>query len=194
VPGLLAQFVSYPGFSLHQADALKFDYGALAAPGKKLRIVGNLPYNISTPLIFYLLSFKDIICDMHFMLQKEVVKRLSATPGNKSYGKLSVMAQYYCEVEELFEVPPDSFRPAPKVDSAIVRLTPHAQLPFIANDVQKLEYLVKQAFQFRRKTLRNSFKNLQSDRPVEELGLDLHQRAENLSVADYVNLSNQLWR
>ncbi|MBX2858630.1 MAG: 16S rRNA (adenine(1518)-N(6)/adenine(1519)-N(6))-dimethyltransferase RsmA [Cellvibrionaceae bacterium] len=193
VPGLLAQFTKYPGFQLHQGDALKFPFADLCREGLPLRIVGNLPYNISTPLIFYLLTFKASIKDMHFMLQKEVVQRLCAHPGEKHYGKLSVMTQYYCAVEELFDVAPGAFRPVPKVDSAIVYLRPHRQPPHIANNVEKLEFLVKQAFQFRRKTLRNCLRNMQSDVPIDELEWDLQLRAENLSVQDYVDMSNQLW-
>lgn len=193
VPGLLAQFTRYPGFKLHQADALKFPFSELPQGEELLRIVGNLPYNISTPLIFRLLKFKPLIKDMHFMLQKEVVQRLCAQPGEKHYGKLSVMTQYHCAVEKLFDVAPGCFRPAPKVDSAIVYLRPHRQAPHIANNVEKLEYLVKQAFQFRRKTLRNCLKNMQSDIPIDELEWDLQLRAENLSVQDYVDMSNQLW-
>lgn len=193
VPSLLAQFANYPGFRLHQADALTFPFADLCQDGIQLRVVGNLPYNISTPLIFYLLTFKSLISDMHFMLQKEVVQRLCAQPGEKHYGKLSVMTQYHCEVERLFDVAPEAFRPVPKVDSAIVYLRPHRRPPYIANSVEKLEFLVKQAFQFRRKTLRNCLKNMQSDVPIDELEWDLQLRAENLSVQDYVDMSNQLW-
>ena len=193
VPRLLAQFANYPSFQLHQGDALKFSFAELCENEQPLRIVGNLPYNISTPLIFHLLKSKSAIQDMHFMLQKEVVQRLCAQPGEKHYGKLSVMTQYHCRVEKLFDVAPGCFRPIPKVDSAIVYLQPHPEIPCIANSVEKLEFLVKQAFQFRRKTLRNCLKNMQSDVPIDELEWDLQLRAENLSVQDYVEMSNQLW-
>ena len=193
VPVLLAQFAKYRDFKIHQTDALQFDFSKLCqSADKPLRVVGNLPYNISTPLIFHLLSFQEKIGDMHFMLQKEVVQRLSAEPGGKHYGRLSIMAQYYCQVEYLFDVPPESFHPAPKVDSAIVRLTPHATLPLVANDVKKLETLVKTAFSQRRKTLRNSLKSLLQELEQSEINIDLSQRAENISLASYVELSNKL--
>src|SRR5690606_34675521 len=129
VPWLRVRFEKYPGFRLFQADALSFDFAQLMANDQPLRIVGNLPYNISTPLIFHLLSYAERVSDMHFMLQKEVVKRMAAQPGDSAYGRLGIMVQYHCDVEELFEVPPESFDPAPKVDSAIVRLTPHRERP-----------------------------------------------------------------
>ncbi|SMF01759.1 dimethyladenosine transferase [Alteromonadaceae bacterium Bs31] len=193
IPLLLAQFANYRGFKIHQADALKFDFNTLIEGGSPLRVVGNLPYNISTPLIFHLLSFREGIKDMHFMLQKEVVMRLAAKPSEKNYGRLSIMAQYFCCVEHLFDVPPESFEPAPKVDSAIVRLSPHGELPYLAHQPDKFDTLVKTAFSQRRKTLRNSLKSLVADFSIEELNIDLSQRAENLSLADYVALSNRLW-
>ena len=194
IPILLAQFVKYPQFKIHQCDALKFDFSELAAVNDKLRIVGNLPYNISTPLIFHLLSFENTVADMHFMLQKEVVLRLAASPSEKNYGKLSVMAQYYCQIDNLFDVPPDSFRPAPKVDSAIVRLIPHEQKPIVAQDVAHLKTLVGTAFQQRRKTLRNALGNysVEIGERIDKIDIDFSLRAENLSVEDYVNLSNAL--
>ncbi|TVZ40091.1 16S rRNA (adenine1518-N6/adenine1519-N6)-dimethyltransferase [Alteromonadaceae bacterium 2753L.S.0a.02] len=193
IPGLLAQFVKYRDFKIHQADALSFDFATLATPNDPLRIVGNLPYNISTPLIFHLLSYRHIVADMHFMLQKEVVERLAAGAGDKNYGRLSIMAQYYCEVENLFEVPPECFDPAPKVDSAIVRLTPYKVLPLQARNLNRLEVLVKTAFSQRRKTLRNSLKTLAIDFDHIDVEIDLAQRAENLSLEDYVKLSNAIW-
>lgn len=193
IPVLLAQFARYRDFKIHQADALKFDFTTLTKAQSPLRVVGNLPYNISTPLIFHLLSYQSQIADMHFMLQKEVVERLAAAPDEKNYGRLSIMAQYYCAVENLFAVPPESFQPAPKVDSAIVRLTPHTALPHPVHHLDKFEHLVKTAFSQRRKTLRNSLKSLGVEMSADHLNIDLAKRAENLSLADYVNLSNQLW-
>lgn len=193
IPGLLAQFAKYRDFTIHQTDALNFDFSTLYREQKPLRIVGNLPYNISTPLIFHLLSFREQVQDMHFMLQKEVVERLAALPGDKNYGRLSIMAQYYCAVENLFAVPPECFYPAPKVDSAIVRLTPYPSLPLEARNLARMETLVKTAFAQRRKTLRNSLKNLAIDFEAIDVKIDLTQRAENLSLADYVNLSNAIW-
>lgn len=193
VPILLAQFAKYRDFKIHKADALQFDFSQLISEEKqKLRIVGNLPYNISTPLIFHLLSHQDLIQDMHFMLQKEVVQRLAAKENEKHYGRLSIMAQYYCQVDHLFDVPPESFHPAPKVESAIVRLSPHSKLPYVANNLKKLDAVVKTAFQQRRKTLRNSLKSQLEKLDAKDINIDLSKRAENISLEEYVNLSNQL--
>ncbi len=158
-----------------------------------IRVFGNLPYNISTPLIFHLLTFHDLIQDMHFMLQKEVVKRLCAAPNSKAYGRLTVMAQYYCQVMPVLEVPPTAFKPAPKVDSAVIRLVPYTELPYPAKDVSFLNRVVTQAFNQRRKTLRNSLSQLFTAEQLEELGMDLQARAENLSLKDYVSLANYLF-
>lgn len=192
IPGLLASFVSKPNFKLHNADALRFDFRALAKHGEQLRIVGNLPYNISTPLIFHLLSYSDLISDMHFMLQKEVVDRLAATPGSKDYGRLSIMTQYHCQVQPLFDVPPGSFKPAPKVTSSVVRLKPYSQLPHVVNDYRQLEQVVRVAFSQRRKTLRNCLKSLCDDQFLNDLGIDPQQRPENISLAGYVAITNAL--
>ncbi len=182
----------YPAFTLVQADALKTDFSALAVDGEPLRIIGNLPYNISTPLIFHLLSFHQQIKDMHFMLQKEVVDRLAATPGSKAYGRLSVMTQYYCQVQPLFTVPASAFRPAPKVESAVVRLRPHQQLPYTAQDAEHLASVVRACFQLRRKTLRNCLKSLLDTEQLQQIDIDLTLRPENLSVGDFVQISNQV--
>jgi 16S rRNA (adenine1518-N6/adenine1519-N6)-dimethyltransferase len=193
IPLLQDKFSAYPGLTIHEADALKFDFSQLVPDGAGLRVVGNLPYNISTPLLFHLLSYRGLIRDMHFMLQKEVVERLAAEPGCKDYGRLSIMCQYYCSVEFLFEVGPGCFRPAPKVDSAIVRLTPHTTLPYIAEDTKLLDTLVKTAFQQRRKTLRNALKQYLPEGDFwQQVDIDPQQRPENLSVRDYVALANHL--
>lgn len=192
VPWLKVKFERHPNFQLFQADALQFDFNQLIKNGQPLRIVGNLPYNISTPLIFHLLSYANKVQDMHFMLQKEVVKRMAAQPGEGAYGRLGIMVQYYCAVEDLFDVPPSSFDPAPKVDSAIVRLTPYAQLPYVANNVKSLETLVNVAFQQRRKTLRNSLKQLLTAEQMAVLPVDLGLRPEEISLAEYVTMSNLL--
>lgn len=192
VPWLKVKFEKHPDFQLFQADALRFDFRQLMLPERPLRIVGNLPYNISTPLIFHLLSYANQVQDMHFMLQKEVVKRMAAEPGSGAYGRLSIMVQYYCAVEQLFEVPPTAFDPPPKVDSAIVRLVPYAQLPCVARNVKTLETLVNVAFQQRRKTLRNSLKPLLSVEQLEQLPVDLNLRPENITLAQYVEISNLL--
>jgi 16S rRNA (adenine1518-N6/adenine1519-N6)-dimethyltransferase len=187
---LTSKFHNQPGFELHQGDALKFDFSTLASRGA-LRIVGNLPYNISTPLIFRLLEFSTIIRDMHFMLQKEVVDRMTADPGSKTFGRLSVIVQYHCQVVDMFTVPPTAFHPAPKVESAIVRLTPRQpdSYPAVANDPAFFYALVKTSFQQRRKTLRNTLKQLEVS---GETGIDLGRRPETLSVAEFVQLSNEL--
>lgn len=192
IPILLAQFVKYPDFKIHQTDALKFDFGQLASVDNPLRIVGNLPYNISTPLIFHLLSFHGKVQDMHFMLQKEVVERMAAQSGDKHYGRLGIMVQYYCDVEALFLVPPESFDPAPKVDSAIVRLVPHSNLPYPADDVKLLNHVVNVAFQQRRKTLRNALKNIASVEHLEAVGIEPTARPENIALPTYVRLANLL--
>jgi 16S rRNA (adenine1518-N6/adenine1519-N6)-dimethyltransferase len=177
---------------IHSADALKFDFSALAQADEKLRIIGNLPYNISTPLMFHLLDNASYIEDMHFMLQKEVVDRICATPGSKKYGRLSVMMQYYCATELLFEVPPESFDPAPKVMSAIVKLVPHQQPPVEVTDIGKLNRVVTQAFSQRRKTLRNSLKKLIDEDAIIALNIDPALRAEALSLNEFAKLSNQI--
>lgn len=189
---LREKFKHYPKLQIHSADALKFDFSALADEGKKLRIIGNLPYNISTPLMFHLLDNAYCIEDMHFMLQKEVVDRICAAPGSKKYGRLSVMMQYFCETEMLFEVPPESFDPAPQVMSAIVRLVPHLQPPVVVNDMAKLNRVVTQAFSQRRKTLRNSLKKLIAEEEIVALGIDPILRAESITLAEFASLSNLL--
>lgn len=192
VPWLKVKFEKHPNFQLFQADALQFDFAQLIKNDQPLRIVGNLPYNISTPLIFHLLSYSNQVQDMHFMLQKEVVKRMAAHPGESAYGRLGIMVQYYCEVENLFEVPPTSFDPPPKVDSAIVRLVPYKDLPFKANNIKTLESLVNVAFQQRRKTLRNALKQLLAPDVIEQLPIDTSARAEEISLSEYVATSNLL--
>lgn len=191
LPILEEKFAAKSNFRLFQGDALKFDIQALAGDDK-LRVVGNLPYNISTPLIFHLLSQQSGIADMHFMLQKEVVERLAASSGSKAYGRLSIMAQYYCQVENLFEVPPEAFSPRPKVQSAIVRLTPHQTLPYPAKDVEKLQQVLRSAFNQRRKTLRNNLKELISSDALEKLGIDPGLRPERLELADFVAIANSV--
>ncbi|MBN7797794.1 16S rRNA (adenine(1518)-N(6)/adenine(1519)-N(6))-dimethyltransferase RsmA [Parahaliea mediterranea] len=190
VTGLLAAFSIHPGFKLHSADALKFDFATLADDGAPLRIVGNLPYNISTPLIFHLLGFAPLIQDMHFMLQREVVQRLAAEPGNKAWGRLGIMTQYHCEVEQLFDVPPEAFYPPPKVQSAIVRLAPRRERPWPDCDESRLKQVVQAAFAQRRKTLRNNLKGVIDDAGLEALGLDPGCRSETLALADFINIAN----
>ena len=177
---------------IHEGDALRFDFARLGTPGAAdLRVIGNLPYNISTPLIFHLLDQAGIVRDMHFMLQKEVIDRLCAEPGSNDYGRLTVMTQYRCRAEWLFDVPPEAFSPPPKVTSAIVRLTPHATPPHPCRDVRLLGEIVTTAFTMRRKTLRNALRRYPSE-VLEATGVDLGCRPETLSVADYVNITNAL--
>ncbi len=193
LPILQEKFGALDNFQLHEGDALKFDIAGLAGTAP-LRVVGNLPYNISTPLIFHLLNAQGSIQDMHFMLQKEVVDRLAAGPGSKTYGRLGIMAQYYCQVEALFDVPPESFSPRPKVMSSIVRLTPHDQLPHPAEDVDTLHRVLREAFNMRRKTLRNNLKNSISDEQLIALDIDPGTRPERLELADFVNIANFIHR
>ncbi len=179
---------------IHQGDALQFDFSNLKEDGKKLKVFGNLPYNISTPLMFHLFEFAEMIETMHFMLQKEVVLRLSAGPGTKAYGRLTVMAQYYCQVVPVLEVPPECFAPPPKVDSAVVRLLPYEVKPFPCDDINVLSKLVMQAFSMRRKTLRNNLKSVISDNDFAVLEIDSTLRPEQISVEQYVGMANHLIR
>ncbi|RLA58517.1 MAG: 16S rRNA (adenine(1518)-N(6)/adenine(1519)-N(6))-dimethyltransferase, partial [Gammaproteobacteria bacterium] len=192
VPGLLAAFSIHSRFKLHSADALKFDYASLAGDGERLRVVGNLPYNISTPLIFKLLENAAIIQDMHFMLQLEVVARLAASPGSKNWGRLGIMAQYQCQVEHLFDVPPEAFNPPPKVQSAIVRLTPWVESPWPACDETVLRRIVQASFAQRRKTLRNNLKGIIDEDGLEALGIDPGVRAETLELTQFIAIANAI--
>ncbi|MBS0848434.1 16S rRNA (adenine(1518)-N(6)/adenine(1519)-N(6))-dimethyltransferase RsmA [Citrobacter sp. JGM124] len=182
-----------PKLTIYQQDAMTMDFGKLRDEiGQPLRVFGNLPYNISTPLMFHLFSYTDAIADMHFMLQKEVVNRLVAGPNSKAYGRLSVMAQYYCNVIPVLEVPPSAFTPAPKVDSAVVRLVPHATIPHPVKDLRTLSRVTTEAFNKRRKTIRNSLGHVFSVEVLEQMGIDPTLRAENISVAQYCQLANYL--
>ncbi|MDT8385232.1 MAG: 16S rRNA (adenine(1518)-N(6)/adenine(1519)-N(6))-dimethyltransferase RsmA [Gammaproteobacteria bacterium] len=190
IPKLAANCRDKGQLQIHAIDALRFDFASLAGDGRPLRIVGNLPYNISTPLMFHLLERHEVIKDMHFMLQKEVVDRLAATPNTKSYGRLSVAMQYHCRVESLMDVPPESFSPAPKVHSAVVRLVPYQQPPVAVDNTRVFETLVTQAFSQRRKTLRNTLKPMISAERMEAVGIDPQRRAETLSLQEFATLAN----
>jgi len=181
----------YPGahLTIHTGDALDFDFAAL---GPELRVVGNLPYNISTPLLFHLASFAPSLRDLHFMLQQEVVQRMVAAPGGGDYGRLSVMLQYRFDVEALFTVPPEAFAPAPKVHSAVVRLVPRPPAALTARDEALLARVVAAAFGQRRKMLRNTLRDMLSGEELAALGIAATQRAEELAVGDYVRLANYL--
>ncbi|MBQ0720065.1 MAG: 16S rRNA (adenine(1518)-N(6)/adenine(1519)-N(6))-dimethyltransferase RsmA [Gammaproteobacteria bacterium] len=186
------QYADTPHFKLHQMDALKADFGALASAERSLRVIGNLPYNISTPLLFHLLTFKACIHDMHFMLQKEVVDRLASPEGKKTYGRLSVMVQYHCHIEPLFVVPPSAFKPAPKVESAIVRLRPRSRTTTVT-DPKFFAQMVNVCFQQRRKTIRNGLKLILKELPEDCLAdIDLGRRPETFSVEEFIAMANQL--
>lgn len=192
IPILKKRCAGFGDLYIHQADVLHFDFKSLGF--EKIKVVGNLPYNISTPLIFYLLEQAHLISDMIFMLQKEVVDRLCAHVGSKNYGRLSIMVQYHCEVTSLFDVPPDAFDPPPQVNSSVVKLVPYPQIPFVAHDFTHFSTLVKTAFNQRRKTLRNALKNLVENDAWQAAGIDSVLRPEQLSVQQYVHLSNTITR
>ena len=194
---------------LHPGDALAFDFSALVAGGMAktvgeggspagaiatpvLRVVGNLPYNISTPLLFHLAGFSHLIIDCHFMLQKEVVERMVATPGHKAFGRLSVMLQYRFAMEPVLDVPPEAFDPPPKVESAVVRMIPKPAAARAARDELLLGEIVTQAFGQRRKTLRNTLKGRVNDAQFAAVGIDPGARAEEIDVDRYVALANLL--
>jgi len=176
---------------IHQHDALSFDFAAIAAE-HRLRVVGNLPYNISTPLLFHLIAQSNYIQDMHFMLQKEVVDRMAATPGSGDYGRLSVMIQYYCKVAPLFRVGPGAFNPAPKVDSAFVRLQPYDKPAVPVTDISCLADVVRHAFSQRRKTLRNTLKGLLTTEEIQQTDTDPAARPETITLQQYAALANKL--
>ncbi|MES0872700.1 16S rRNA (adenine(1518)-N(6)/adenine(1519)-N(6))-dimethyltransferase RsmA [Sinimarinibacterium thermocellulolyticum] len=191
IPHLHAACAGLDGLCIVQADALRVDYRVFATADAPLRIVGNLPYNISTPLLFHLLRQADVIRDMHFMLQKEVVERMVAGPGDAAYGRLSVALAARCAVSHLFDVGPGAFRPAPKVDSAIVRLVPR-EPEFAIDDLSLFDRLVTQAFAQRRKTLANALKGLADASTIERAGVDPRARAETLHARDFARLAGLL--
>jgi len=174
---------------IHNVDVLKFNFSDLNY-AEPLRIIGNLPYNISTPIIFHLVEYSDIIQDMYFMLQKEVVQRLAAKPDSSNYSRLSVMTQYYFQVNALFLVPPESFQPMPKVESAIVRLIPHKEKPVKIDNEKAFASLVSQAFSQRRKTLRNVLKDICSAQQLESIGIDPACRAQSLTLQQFSDIYN----
>jgi len=175
--------------TIHEGDALAFDFASI---GKNMHLVGNLPYNISTPLLFHLADYAENVYDMHFMLQKEVVERMVAEPGDADFGRLSVMLQYRFYMEWLIDVPPESFEPAPKVESAVVRLIPKPAAELNAKSLDKLSQLVLAAFSQRRKMLRNTLKGLLDDAGFAALGIDPTRRAEDIPVEGYVRIANYL--
>ena len=188
IPVLKEAFGHHANFTLHSQDVLTVDWFQFA-DNQKPRIVGNLPYNISTPLIFALFDAIDVVEDMHFLLQKEVGLRLAAGVGSSNYGRLSVMAQYFCEVELLFEVDPDAFTPPPKVDSIFIRMLPRPVSERQAENLKVLAMVVATAFNQRRKTLRNSLRNLIDVEQLIELSIDPKKRAQDLSVAEFIQIA-----
>ena len=179
---------------VHCADALTFDFCSLAAPDARLRITGNLPYNISTPILFHLLAQRRCLDDLHFMLQKEVVTRMAASPGGRAYGRLSVMLQAYFEVTALFEIGRNAFRPVPRVESSFVRLVPYVEPPIPIAHPESFAHVVTKAFGQRRKTLRNSLKGVLPVEAIAELDIDPGARAEQLDVRDFARLAQQAWK
>ena len=174
--------------TIHEGDALKFDFAAL---GNGLRVVGNLPYNISTPLLFHLAGCAAHVRDMHFMLQREVVERMVAAPGGGEYGRLSVMLQYRFDMERLFLVPPGAFNPAPKVESAVVRMAPRPAVELQARDEGMLARVVAAAFSQRRKMLRNTLRDVVVEEELAALGIAPTRRAEEIAAGDYVRIANR---
>jgi 16S rRNA (adenine1518-N6/adenine1519-N6)-dimethyltransferase len=186
---LRKQYADNPAVTIHEADALTFDFASL---GTRLRIVGNLPYNISTPLLFHLLKFRDRILDMHFMLQKEVVDRMAASPGSKAYGRLGIMLGCHLNIESLFDVDKSAFDPPPEVTSAVVRLDPLPPGTFDIKDQALLSRLVTNAFMKRRKTIRNALKDHVDVTDLAAVDIDPGLRPEQISIAKFVELSNHL--
>ena len=191
VAALQRRFSASDNVTIHAADALRFDFAKL---GKNLRLVGNLPYNISTPLLFHLVEQRDVIRDMHFMLQKEVVDRMAAEPGNRTYGRLTIMLGCHMEVEHLFDVPPDAFNPPPRVMSAVVRLLPKPDADQSIADPGLLGSIVNAAFSQRRKTLRNALRNVVSAEAFAAVGIDPSDRPEQIAVSGWIELANFLAR
>lgn len=192
IPRLLDLPVPPGKLHVHQMDALKLDLASLGDGRQSLRLLGNLPYNISTPLLFHLLAQVAHIRDMHFMLQKEVVERMAAEPGGKVYGRLSVMLQLYCQVIPLFEVQRDAFRPRPKVQSMVVRLVPWERPLVPLEDVSALNRVVRDAFSQRRKTLSNALARCLSLEQIRLAGINPKARAETLSLQEFIRLADAL--
>ena len=191
VAQLEKQFAGHSNITIHSCDALRADLPELTGH-RPFRLIGNLPYNISTPLIFHVLQWNELVVDMHFMLQKEVVDRMAAAPGSRTYGRLSVMTQYRATVTPLFNVLPESFSPAPKVHSSIVRLQPLKQPPVDSGSFENLAKVVTAAFSMRRKTLRNSLRAVLNEDQIIAAGIDPGQRAEQLSLSQFAALARSL--
>jgi len=190
IPILAKNCTDLGNLHIHSADALNFDYCSLGSSDRPMRIIGNLPYNISTPLLFKLLEHMMCIRDMYFMLQKEVVERLTANTNSSNYGRLSVMTQCRCDMQNLIMVPPSAFNPPPKVDSAVISMRPYAIPPVHIEDMKVFSRVVTLAFAMRRKTLRNNFKGLIDDKQWSNLSLDPTRRAETLSIEEFSKISS----
>lgn len=187
---LIADQFANPRLTVHQADALKFDYRQIIAPEGKLRLAGNLPYNISSPLLFHILSYSSLFQDMHVMLQKEVVARMTAAPGNKTYGRLTVAIAARCRVEALFDIKPGSFTPPPRVDSSFIRLVPDARQRARIDNEAAFDQTLAQAFNMRRKRLANALKTMLTESEIDSLGIDPGHRAEQLDIDAFIRLGN----
>ncbi len=191
IPPLRTSCANRGELVVHNIDALKFDFNDLAPAAGKIRVVGNLPYHISTPLLFHVFKYKDIIEDIHFLLQKEVVDRITAAANSDSYGRLSVMLQYRCHAVRLFDVEPWAFSPPPRVTSAFVRLEPYSDLSVAAHNEHRLSQIVALAFSHRRKTLKNALKGLLTYEAIAAAGIDPNVRGETLTLQQFSALANQ---
>ena len=186
---LRRQAVGHPNLTVHEADALEFDLARVAPPPRRLRVTGNLPYNISTPLVFRLLAALPRIADMHLMLQREVVDRMASPPGTRAYGRLSVMVQLDCEVERILQVGSGAFSPAPRVDSAVVRLRPRPRAGLAPAHRARFEAIVRSSFAKRRKTLRNALRGLCDEAEIGAAGIDPQARPETLTIDEFIELT-----
>lgn len=187
---LREHFQQFPHFFLHEMDVLRFDFSTLTEKQASLRIVGNLPYNISTPLLFRLFDYLPLIQDIHVMLQKEVAERMSATVNTPDYSRLSVMTQFYCQTQKLLDVSPMAFKPPPKVESSVIRLIPNKRGRYQPKDPAHFSEIVKNAFNFRRKTIRNSLKPYLSEAEISQLNIDPNKRPQELTIDDFIRLSD----
>jgi len=189
---LRTEFQEYDSIKIIEGDALKFDLSSIATEKRSLRVIGNLPYNISTPIIFHLLKNSELIRDMTFMLQLEVIQRMISKVGKRNYGRLSLMVQYYCEVEHLFNVASSAFSPKPKVVSALARLKPHNSTSIRAKDSDCLQTVIRTAFNQRRKTLRNSLRTIIPEALLDRIAINKNLRPQDITLNEYVEISNAI--
>ena len=189
---LRTEFQEYDSIKIIEGDALKFDLSSIATEKRPLRVIGNLPYNISTPIIFHLLKNSELIRDMTFMLQLEVIQRMVSKVGKRNYGRLSLMVQYYCEVEHLFNVASSAFSPKPKVVSALARLKPHNSTSIRAKDSDCLQTVIRTAFNQRRKTLRNSLRTIIPEALLDRIAINKSLRPQDITLNEYVEISNAI--